>query len=63
MEDVNRLISFYKSPLGRIARARVRERIIAMAGEVKGKRVLGLGFATPYRRFALQRAERVAALM
>lgn len=63
MEDVNRLISFYKSPLGRIARALVRERIIAMAGDVKGKRVLGLGFATPYLRFALKPAERVVALM
>lgn len=62
-EDVTRLIDFYKSPLGRISRALVREAILAMAGNVKGKRVLGLGFATPYLRFALEPAERVIAFM
>ena len=62
-EDVTRLIEFYKSPLGRISRALVRDPIIEMAGSVRGKRVLGLGFATPYLRFALRDAERVIALM
>jgi len=62
-EDVTRLIGFYKSPLGRIARALVRDPIIGMAGNLKGKRVLGLGFATPYLRFALEPAERVLAFM
>lgn len=62
-EDVSRLIGFYKSPLGRISRALVREQIVGMAGSVVGKRVLGLGFATPYLRFALQSAERVLAFM
>jgi len=61
--DVGRLIDYYRSPLGRISRALVREQIIALAGNVSGKRVLGLGFATPYMRFALERAERVLALM
>ena len=63
MEDVTRLIEYYKSPLGRISRALVREPIIDMAGNVRGKRVLGLGFATPYLRFALGPAERVLAFM
>ena len=63
MEDVARLISFYKSPLGRISRALVRERLIEMSGNVRGKRVLGLGFATPYLRFTLGAAERTIALM
>lgn len=62
-EDVERLIGFYKSPLGRIARALVRERIMELVGDVRGKRVLGLGFATPYLRFTLQGAERVIAFM
>lgn len=62
-DDVARLIDFYKSPLGRIARALVREPILEMAGNVSGKRVLGMGFATPYLRFALEPAERVIALM
>ena len=34
-----------------------------LAGSVKGQRVLGLGFATPYLRFTLQSAERVLAFM
>ncbi|MEP7240028.1 MAG: methyltransferase domain-containing protein [Devosia sp.] len=61
--DVNRLIGFYKSPLGKIARALVREQIARLAGPVDGRRVLGLGFATPYLRFTLAKAERVLAFM
>lgn len=61
--DVKRLIEFYKSPLGKIGRALVREEIVRLAGEVGGRRVLGLGFATPYLRFTLDRAERVLAFM
>jgi len=61
--DVARLIEYYKSPLGRISRALVREQIIGLAGDVRGKRLLGLGFATPYMRFALEPAERVIAFM
>jgi len=61
--DVHRLIAFYRSPLGRISRALVREQVVALAEDVTGKRVLGLGFATPYLRFALGTAERVLAFM
>ena len=61
--DVKRLIDFYKSPLGKIARALVREEIIRLCGNVRGLRVLGLGFATPYLRFTLDKAERVLAFM
>ncbi|MBF0679082.1 MAG: methyltransferase domain-containing protein [Devosia sp.] len=61
--DVSRLIAFYRSPLGRISRTLVRENVIALAGDLGGKRVMGLGFATPYMRFALERAERVLAFM
>lgn len=61
--DVRRLIGFYKSPLGKVARVLVREEILRLAGNVAGLRVLGLGFATPYMRFALERAERVLAFM
>lgn len=60
---VARLIEFYKSPLGKISRALVREEIVRLAGNVRGMRVLGLGFATPYIRFALEPAERVLAFM
>src|SRR5690606_37456081 len=61
--DVARLISYYKSPLGRISRTLVRDQIVDLAGDVSGRRVLGLGFATPYLRFALKPAERVLAFM
>lgn len=61
--DVTRLIAFYKSPLGKIARALLREEVLRLVGKVAGERVLGLGFATPYLRFALEPAERVVALM
>lgn len=61
--DVTRLIAYYKTPLGRISRALVREQVLALAGDLSGKRVLGLGFATPYLRFALGQAERVLAFM
>jgi SAM-dependent methyltransferase len=61
--DVARLIAFYKSPLGKISRALLREEIMRLSGNVRGLRVLGLGFATPYLRFALDKAERVLAFM
>ena len=61
--DVARLIGYYKSPLGRISRSLVREQVMGLAGDVRGKRVLGLGFATPYMRFTLGQAERVLAFM
>ncbi|WP_395818132.1 class I SAM-dependent methyltransferase [Devosia sp.] len=61
--DVRRLIEFYKSPLGKISRTLVRDDVTQLAGNVRGQRVLGLGFATPYMRFALGPAERVLAFM
>lgn len=61
--DVTRLIEFYRSPLGNLSRALLRKEILRMAGSVRGLRVLGLGFATPYLRFTLGQAERVLAFM
>jgi SAM-dependent methyltransferase len=61
--DVNRLIAFYKSPLGKISRALVRDEVVRLAGSIDKRRVLGLGFASPYLRFALQAAERVLVFM
>ncbi|WP_417307603.1 class I SAM-dependent methyltransferase [Devosia sp.] len=61
--DVQRLIQFYKSPLGKIARALVREDIMRVAGAIDKQRIVGLGFATPYLRFTLEKAERVLAFM
>lgn len=61
--DVKRLIGFYKSPLGKISRALVREEIVRLAGSIEGRRILGLGFASPYLRFTLEKAERVLVFM
>lgn len=61
--DVKRLIAFYKSPLGKLSRALIREEVLRFAGDPRGRRVLGLGFATPYLRFTLETAERVLAFM
>lgn len=61
--DITRLIAFYRSPLGRIARQLLREPVRALVGDVAGQRVLGLGFASPYMRAMLEPAERVVALM
>lgn len=61
--DVARLIEFYRSPLGNISRALLRREITRFTGSVRGQRVLGLGFATPYMRFTLAEAERVLAFM
>lgn len=61
--DVDGLIRFYKSPLGRLTRGLIRQEVSALAGDVTGLRLLGLGFATPYLRGALKGAERVLAFM
>ena len=61
--DVKRLIGLYKSPLGKLSRALVREEIIRLARPLDQRRVLGLGFDTPYLRFANDKAERVLAFM
>lgn len=61
--DITRLIGFYKSPLGRITRQLLREQVRQMLGDVTGRRILALGFATPYLRTSLNVAERVVACM
>lgn len=61
--DVDGLIRFYKSPLGRLTRHLIREQVSTLSGDVTGLRILGLGFATPYLRGALSGAERVLAFM
>jgi SAM-dependent methyltransferase len=61
--DVKRLIDFYKSPLGKLTRALIREEVLRLSGDPRGLRVMGLGFATPYLRFTLGQAERVLAFM
>ncbi len=61
--DVKNLLEFYKSPLGRIVQPLLLRRIERLAGNVKAKKVLGIGFATPYLDFSLKSAELTIALM
>jgi len=61
--DVEGLIRFYKSPLGRLSRHFIHEQVSVLAGDVTGLRVVGLGFASPYLRGALIGSERVLAFM
>lgn len=61
--DVIDLREFYASPLGYVARGLVRERIRHLWPDLRGQRLLGLGYATPYLRPYLGEAERVMAVM
>jgi SAM-dependent methyltransferase len=61
--DVRRLLAFYQSPLGSTTQGVIGETVTALCGDVRAKRIMGLGFATPYLDFTLERAERVIAFM
>lgn len=61
--DVVDLRDFYASPLGLMARRLIRRRIRETWGDLRGQRVMGFGFATPYLRPFLGEAERAIALM
>lgn len=60
---VTRLIEFYRSPLGHVARRSVRIEVARLIGNAAGRRVVGLGFATPYLRTTLGAAERLLSFM
>jgi len=57
------LLDFYASPLGHVARHMIAQRIRSQWGNVRGQRVVGVGYATPYLRALKAEAERVIALM
>ena len=61
--DARDLSAFYDEPLGQITRRLIARRVRMAWPDVRGLRVLGYGFATPYLRTFLPDAERVAALM
>ncbi len=62
-QDVSDLHQFYDSPLGQIARRLIRQRLRAFWPDFAGRRVLALGYGTPYLGAALEEAECVAAVM
>lgn len=61
--DIIDLREFYAGPLGAVARGLVRSRIRQIWPDLRGQRLLGLGYATPYLRPFLGEAERVLAMM
>ena len=61
--DVIDLRDFYSHRTGRTAQRMVRARLRALWPDVRGQRVLGLGFATPYLGIFRSEAERVLAAM
>lgn len=61
--DVADLRDFYAGPLGRVARALVARQVAALWGELRGERIAGIGYATPYLSQYRETAERLLALM
>lgn len=54
---------FYATAEGRLVRRALAVRLREALGDVRGKRVLAIGFATPYLRPFLDEAEAVVAVM
>jgi SAM-dependent methyltransferase len=61
--DVIDLRDFYATGRGRLARRILRRRLRTIWPDVRGERVLGLGYAPPYLNAFTGEAERVIALM
>lgn len=61
--DIVDLSQFYASSLGLTARDILRHKIMKIWPDLKGRRVLGLGYPTPFLRPMLAEAERVSVLM
>lgn len=61
--DVQNLPTFYDEPMGQIARRLIGRRLRLLWPDVRGQRILGFGFATPYLRTFLNEAERVIAFV
>jgi len=57
------LRDFYQSPLGQMARQLIRVRLRAIWPDVTDRKLLGVGYATPYLRQFHDEAERVIAVM
>jgi SAM-dependent methyltransferase len=61
--DIVDMRDFYDGRLGQMARLMIGRRVRALWPDLRGLRLMGLGFATPYLRPYLAEAERVAAIM
>lgn len=61
--DAQDLESFYDEPIGQVARRLIGRRLRLAWPDLRGQRLLGYGFATPYLRPLLGEAERVVAFV
>ncbi len=61
--DVVDLRDFYDSHLGQVARHTIRRSVRVIWPDLRGRSLLGLGYATPYLRQFAGEAERVIACM
>jgi SAM-dependent methyltransferase len=61
--DVVDLRTFYASPLGHLARGYLGRTIVKLWPDMKGQRLLGLGFTTPYLSLLRDGTERTLAFM
>jgi SAM-dependent methyltransferase len=61
--DINDLRDFYASPLGCLVCRVLRQHVRTLWPDVRGERVLGVGFATPFLSQFQEEAEQVAAVM
>ena len=61
--DVVDLRDFYETQLGQVTRRMVRRGIRDLWPDLRGQRILGLGYATPYLQPFMTEAERVLAFM
>jgi SAM-dependent methyltransferase len=61
--DAINLKAFYASPLGQVARRLLGARLKSRLGDLKGARVFGLGYATPYLGAIRSEADVLGALM
>jgi len=61
--DVVDLLAFYRTPLGVVTRQLLRKRLGELWPDVKGLRIVGLGFATPFLRTFVPEPDRLLALM
>ena len=57
------LKEFYETVQGRVVQRILRQHVRQLWPDVRGQRVVGLGYAVPYLRQLIGEAERVAALM
>lgn len=61
--DVVKLRDFYASPMGRIVRRLLRQKIRSIWGDVRAGSVIGLGFASPFLGLFRNEAASIAAFM